>query len=79
MALAQATVTVRDMGCVVQGSSVRARIVVTNDRETTTAVAGAAWGWLYAADCVDEPSLRLFYARHAGMAPEDFCAEGSVP
>ena len=35
--------------------------------------------WLYRADCVDGPSLQRFYLDHAGRAPEDFCAEGSIP
>ena len=42
-------------------------------------VAASAWAWLYRADCVDAPSLRRFYADHAGRAPEDFCADGSYP
>jgi hypothetical protein len=60
-------------------SPVGARVVVTSDREITTEVAGAAWGWLYAADCVDAPSMRSFYARHAVMSPEDLCADGVWP
>lgn len=57
----------------------RLRVVITNDREIATEVAGAAWGWLYAADCVDAASLRTFYTEHAGMAPENFCADGAYP
>jgi hypothetical protein len=57
----------------------RVRVVITNDNAIETPVAAAAWGWLYAADCVDAPSLREFYRRHAGMAPEDFCFDGTVP
>lgn len=57
----------------------RVRVVITNDREITTPVAAAAWGAVYEATCVDAPSLRQFYAMFAGRAPEDFCAEGSVP
>ncbi len=55
------------------------RVVITNDREITTPIAGAAWGWLYAADCVDAASIRSFYARHAGMATENFCSDGFYP
>lgn len=57
----------------------RVRVVITNDNAIETPVAAAAWGWLYAADCVDAPSLREFYNRHAGMAPENFCFDGTVP
>lgn len=55
------------------------RVVITNDSEITTPIAGAAWGWLYAADCVDAASIRSFYARHAGMATENFCSDGFYP
>ncbi len=55
------------------------RVVITNDSEITTPIAGAAWGWLYAADCVDAASIRAFYARHAGMATENFCTDGLYP
>jgi len=58
---------------------VAVRVVITNDPAVTTAVAGAAWGWLYSADCVEPATLRAFYARHARGAPEDFCADGSFP
>lgn len=57
----------------------RVRVVITGDDRIETPVAGAAWGWLYAADCADAASMRSFYERHAGRAPEDFCAEGSYP
>ena len=57
----------------------RVRAVIAPDNEITTPIAAAAWGWLYRAECVDAASLRSFYARHAGMAPEDFCADGSYP
>jgi Protein of unknown function (DUF3105) len=55
------------------------RVVITNDTVITTPIAGAAWGWLYAADCVDPASIRSFYTRHAGMATENFCADGFYP
>ena len=57
----------------------RVRVVITNDREITTPIAASAWGAVYEASCVDAASLRQFYAMFAGHAPEDFCAEGSVP
>ena len=63
----------------VDAAPARVRVVITNDGEITTAVAAAAWGAVYEASCVDAPSLRMFYAMFAGRAPEDFCAEGSVP
>jgi hypothetical protein len=60
-------------------SPARVRVVITNDRLIETPVAAAAWGAVYEASCVDAASLRLFYAMFAGHAPEDFCADGSVP
>ena len=60
-------------------SPARVRVVVTHYDPLDTPIAATAWGWLYAADCVDPGSLRQFYAEHAGMAPEDFCADGYYP
>jgi hypothetical protein len=57
----------------------RVRVVITNDNVITAPVAASAWGAVYEASCVDPASLRLFYEMFAGRAPEDFCAEGSVP
>lgn len=57
----------------------RVRVVITNDNVIETPIAAAAWGWVYRANCVDAESLRVFYTRHAGMAPENFCADGFVP
>jgi hypothetical protein len=69
-----------DSACMPDDASpARVRVVITNDNEITSNVAAAAWGWLYAADCVDPPSIRSFYMRHAGMAPENFCADGFYP
>ncbi len=69
-----------DVTCAFSAASpVRTRVVVTSDREIDTEVAGAAWGWLYAADCADAPSMQSFYARHARMATEDVCADGAFP
>ncbi|MBL8601470.1 MAG: DUF3105 domain-containing protein [Myxococcales bacterium] len=56
----------------------RIRVIVTNDAEIEAPVMGAAWGWVYAADCVDPASMRSFFTAHVGRAPEDFCFEGSI-
>ncbi len=58
---------------------VRVRVVVTDDRDIVTPVAAAAWGAVYEAQCVDEPSLRAFYAMFPRHAPEDLCADGAYP
>ena len=63
----------------VDASPPRVRVVITNDREITTPIAASAWGAVYEASCVDAASLREFYAMFAGRAPEDLCADGSVP
>ena len=60
-------------------SPARVRVIITNDNVIETPIAAAAWGWLYAADCVDPPSLRQFYIDHAGLAPENFCIDGYYP
>jgi Protein of unknown function (DUF3105) len=60
-------------------SPARVRVVITNDSVITTPIAASAWGAVYEATCVDAASLRLFYTMFAGHAPEDLCADGSVP
>lgn len=55
----------------------RLRVVITDDALIETPVAGAAWGWVYAADCVEPTSVRAFFTRHVGNAPENFCADGT--
>jgi hypothetical protein len=70
----------RDGACVpTDAAPASVRVVITNDEAIDTPIAGAAWGWLYAAECVDAESMRAFYTRHAGMAPEDFCDDGTRP
>jgi hypothetical protein len=63
--------------CVVDG--LRRRIILTPDPLLDTAVAAAAWGHTYRADCVDEGSLETFVLSLTGRAPEDFCADGFYP
>ena len=69
-----------DPACVPDDAApTRVRVVITNDNVITTPVAASAWGAVYEASCVDAASLRLFYTMFAGHAPEDLCADGSVP
>jgi len=69
-----------DRACMPSDASpARVRAVITPDNEIATPIAASAWGWLYRAECVDAASLRSFYERHAGRAPEDLCADGSYP
>ncbi len=63
--------------CVAEG--LRRRIILTPDPLLDTLVAGAAWGFSYRADCVDEGSLETFVLSLTGRAPEDFCADGFYP
>jgi len=57
----------------------RVRVVITRFESLDSAIAASAWGWLYAADCIDVDSLRTFYMAHAGNAPENFCGDGYYP
>ncbi|MEZ4391125.1 MAG: DUF3105 domain-containing protein [Polyangiales bacterium] len=68
-----------DPACMPDAGDPRLRLVITNDALIETPFAGAAWGWLYAADCVEPSSVRSFFTRHVGQAPEDFCADGFIP
>jgi hypothetical protein len=61
------------------GTGVSRRIVLTRDDLIDTPVAAAAWGWTYAANCVDTPSLAAFVFGRTGHGPEDFCDDGYYP
>lgn len=65
-----------DPACNPGAGTPRLRIVITNDALIETPIAGAAWGWVYAADCVEPTSVRSFFTRHVGRAPENFCVDG---
>jgi hypothetical protein len=56
--------------------SLRVRIVLAPRPANDVAVAAAAWGNTYRADCVDAPSLARFIADHYAQAPENFCTPG---
>jgi hypothetical protein len=60
-------------------SGVARRVVLTEDPLIDSPVAAAAWGYVYKADCVDEPSLRAFVLARIGRGPEDLCTEGFYP
>jgi len=63
----------RDPLCTEQ---INARVIIVPDPRITTPVAAAAWGFTYAADCVDEPTLSTFIAENIALGPEDICAAG---
>lgn len=67
-----------DPGCT---PDIPARWILTADPllPADVTVAASAWGWTYTASCFDDASLRRFYSAHVGHAPEDTCAQGSVP
>lgn len=56
---------------------IRVRVVLAPRPANDVAVAAAAWGNTYRADCVDAPSLAAFVAAHYAKAPENTCAAGS--
>ena len=60
---------------------IRARTIITADPALPAGVqvGASAWGALYTATCLDEPSLRAFVDGHYAAGPEDTCAQGSVP
>jgi hypothetical protein len=68
-----------DRACDLPGVPARPRVVATPDPLLESPVAAVAWGRVYQADCVDAESLRGFYVSALAHAPEDTCAEGSVP
>ncbi|MBI2376727.1 MAG: DUF3105 domain-containing protein [Deltaproteobacteria bacterium] len=68
-----------DSAC--SGSPVVRRLVIARDPilPVDVQVAAAAWGETYTARCFDEETLLGFVSSRFGKAPEDTCAEGSVP
>ncbi len=57
---------------------VRVRVILAPRATNDTAVAAAAWGNTYRADCVDASSLAEFIAAYYGKAPENFCIPGTI-
>ena len=61
-----------------RNDGVRVRAVITPDPDIPTAIAAAAWGWTYTADCVDLPSLTAFAREHYGQGTEQLCGNGQA-
>lgn len=59
-------------------SAIRTRVILAPRAANSVAVAAAAWGYVYRADCVDSASLTSFILDHYAKAPENFCAAGQV-
>lgn len=58
--------------------SIRVRIIIAPRAANDVAVAAAAWGNIYRADCVDPVSLATFVSDHYAKGPEDLCVPGQV-
>ena len=58
--------------------AIRTRVILAPRAANDVAVAAAAWGHVYRADCVDTASLTSFILQHYGMGPENFCVPGQV-
>lgn len=56
--------------------SVHARVIIAPDPAIDTPIAGAAWGFTYKGDCLDEPTLSMFVRDYYAGGPEDFCTPG---
>ena len=55
---------------------IRVRVILAPRPSLETAVAAAAWGFTYEADCVDAASLTQWGIDHYAKAPENFCSPG---
>jgi hypothetical protein len=58
--------------------AVRVRVIIAQDPLLDVPVAAAAWGWIYKAQCVDEPSMIQFAKDHYAQGPENLCGGGRV-
>jgi hypothetical protein len=59
-------------------SAIRARVIIAPDPLLDVPVAAAAWGWIYKAQCVDEPSMIQFAKDHYAQSPENICVPGQT-
>ncbi|HSO38367.1 MAG TPA: DUF3105 domain-containing protein [Labilithrix sp.] len=58
--------------------AIRNRVILAPRAGNDVAVAAAAWGFVYRADCLDAASLASFIAEHYAKAPENLCVAGQV-
>jgi hypothetical protein len=58
--------------------AIRVRVIIAPRAANDVAVAAAAWGNVYRADCVDAASLTSFVNAHYAKGPENFCVPGQV-
>ena len=57
---------------------IRTRVLLAPRAANDVAVAAAAWGYVYRADCVDAGSLTSFVLAHYAKGPENLCVAGQV-
>lgn len=58
--------------------AIRTRVILAPRAANDVAVAAAAWGYIYRADCVDPVSLTAFINDHYAKGPENFCVAGQI-
>ena len=58
--------------------AIRTRVILAPRAANDVAVAAAAWGHVYRADCVDAVSLSSFINDHYAKGPENLCVAGQV-
>jgi hypothetical protein len=52
------------------------RIITVFDPSIEVPIAAVAWGRVYRATCLDEPTLEEFVSEHYAQAPENLCFAG---
>ncbi len=58
------------------GTSAPNRLIVVPAPDLDVPIAASAWGQVYRATCLDEPSLRAFIDAHYAHGPENICPAG---
>lgn len=58
--------------------AIRTRVILAPRAANDVAVAAAAWGYVYRADCVDAASLSSFINDHYAKGPENLCVAGQI-
>ncbi len=59
-------------------TDVRVRTVITPDPLIPQPLIAVSWGFIYRAECVDQPSLNAFVQAHYARGTEDLCANGTT-
>jgi hypothetical protein len=77
VAAAQALIDAAPADPLCEGTSQKARLILTPDPRLDTAFAASAWGWTIKAACFDAEVFGAFLGAHYGQGTEALCNDGT--